>query len=367
MDAGPAPPVGHGVALNLLAALAAIGALHWARGFLVPVLTAYFLAHTLQPMVNRLHAWRVPRVIGALLVLGGVLASFAFTAAALSDDALLALDSLPSATSRFADTVERLHSHTGGTVRALERVSRELDRVVRRARQLSSGDDDAQPPVVVAAPSRVGELVLSGSVSALSALSTLALSLLLVFFLLQAGDTFRRKLVRVIGPRLSTKRVTVEVLNDISTQVQNYMFTLLVTNTVLALSGWAVYHALGLAHAAVWAIVAAVLHLVPYVGTLASALLVALAAFTDAGTIGAAVTAALATLALATASGVLLGTWMSGRQARMNPTAIFLSLLFFGWLWGAWGLLLGIPLAVTCKVVAERIDALQPFAELLSE
>jgi predicted PurR-regulated permease PerM len=59
--------------------------------------------------------------------------------------------------------------------------------------------------------------------------------------------------------------------------------------------------------------------------------------------------------------------WMAGRIARMNATAVFIGLLFWGWLWGAWGLLLGIPLIVILKVIAERIEGLQPIAELLGE
>ncbi|MBI4697235.1 MAG: AI-2E family transporter [Gammaproteobacteria bacterium] len=355
-------------ALLVLAVLATVVTLRWARDFIVPVVTAFFFAYTLQPIVDRLYAWHVPRSLGALLVLALLLGSLAFAVASLRDDAMQSLESLPSATRKFSDALAGLHSKSNGTMHAMERIAQEMNRLARQAEKLSGGPPAADGnPVVVSTPTTFGSLVWSGSLTALAALSRLALSLLLVFFLLQAGDAFRRKLVRVVGPSLSAKRATVEVLNDINTQVQKYMFMLLVTNGVLGLTSWAAYDALGLDHAPVWAIVAAVLHLVPYVGPLLGAGMTGIAAFTQFESFAMAALAAGITIALATFVGMFLVPWMSGRQTRMNPTAIFIALLFFGWLWGAWGLLLAIPVIATLRVIAERIDSLQPVAELLSE
>jgi predicted PurR-regulated permease PerM len=72
-------------------------------------------------------------------------------------------------------------------------------------------------------------------------------------------------------------------------------------------------------------------------------------------------------LAIATLVGTFITTMMTGRIAKMNPAAVFIGLLFWGWLWGVWGLLLGVPIIVVLKVIAQHIEGLQSLAELLGE
>ncbi|MEO6986180.1 MAG: AI-2E family transporter, partial [Paralcaligenes sp.] len=74
-----------------------------------------------------------------------------------------------------------------------------------------------------------------------------------------------------------------------------------------------------------------------------------------------------ASLAISAVVGMLITTWMTGRIAKMNATAVFIALLFGGWLWGVWGMLLCVPLVVVIKVISEHIEGMQPIAELLGE
>ena len=189
----------------------------------------------------------------------------------------------------------------------------------------------------------------------------------MVFFLLQAGDMFRRKLVRMVGSTLAAKRITVTVLNDINLQIQNYFWMLLATNTLLVLLSWASYRAIGLNNAGVWALATGILHLIPYFGTLVAAAATAAAAFAQFATLSMALAVAGISVGLGAVVGTFVAPWMTGRLAKMNPTAIFVALLFFGWIWGAWGMLLAIPMVVVVKVVAESVEALNPVAELLGE
>ena len=353
----------------ILACLAIVFALHWGREFLVPVLSAAILAYTLKPIVERLRRWHVPRSLGAALVLGCLCGGLAYGVASLRDEALSALQELPAATKRFSHALTGVYGRPGSPVRTVEAVARELEHATREARQLGTpgGTGTAPKVVVTGSSSKLNEMVLSGSLAALSALGTVLSALLLMFFLLQAGDSFRRKLVRVVGPSLSTRRATVEVLNDINAQIQRYMFMLFVTNSLLALASWAAYSLIGLDNAAIWAIAGAVLHVIPYLGATISLVVTGIAAFTQFESFAMTLLVAGVTLALATLIGMVVTPWMSGRQARMNPTAIFLALLFFGWLWGAFGLLLAIPVVAIGKVIAERVDRLHAVAELLGE
>jgi predicted PurR-regulated permease PerM len=189
----------------------------------------------------------------------------------------------------------------------------------------------------------------------------------LVFFLLLSGDTFKRKLVKLAGPSLTRKKVTLQILDDINSSIQGYMFMLLVTNVLLALMMWLALHFIGLENAGAWAIVAGLLHLMPYFGPLLIVCALSVAAYLQAESLQMVLLVALAASAIATLVGTFIATWMTGRIARMNATAVFVSLLFWGWLWGVWGLLLGVPLVVILKVVAEKVEGMEFVAELLAE
>jgi predicted PurR-regulated permease PerM len=191
--------------------------------------------------------------------------------------------------------------------------------------------------------------------------------LILVFFLLLAGDTFKRKLVRLTGPSLSNKKITVQILDDINASIQSYMFTLLVANVLLAFLTWIAFRWIGLENAGAWAVAAGVLHVIPYVGPVLIAVATGMAAFLQFESFSMALLVSGSSLVIATFVGMFVITWMTGKLAKMNASAVFIALLFLGWLWGVWGLLLAIPIIGMVKVVSHHVEELQPLAELLGE
>ena len=191
--------------------------------------------------------------------------------------------------------------------------------------------------------------------------------LFLTFFLLLGGDTFKRKLVRLTGPSLSNKKVTVQILDDINDSIQKYLFMLLVTNVLVAILAWIAFRVIGLENAGAWAVASGLLHVIPYLGPGVTAAAIGMAAFMQFDSFPMAFFVCGISLAIATLVGTFVTTWMTGRIAKMNAAAVFISLLFWGWLWGVWGMLLGIPIVVIIKVVSEHVDELQPVAELLGE
>ena len=135
--------------------------------------------------------------------------------------------------------------------------------------------------------------------------------------------------------------------------------------TIKTLEGSARVEALGVEQAGVWGVVAGVLHFIPYLGPVVFALASGVAAFMQFGNVLDALAVAGASLVVATIVGSLILTWVQGRYARVNAAVLFIALLFFGWLWGVWGLLLGAPLVAIAKVVCDRVESLQPVGELL--
>ena len=118
-------------------------------------------------------------------------------------------------------------------------------------------------------------------------------------------------------------------------------------------------------HAGVWGVVAGVLHFVPYLGTVLVAVAAGVAGFLQFGTLLPALAVAGVTMLLGSLIGLGFMTWLQGRFARVNAAVLFIALLFFGWLWGIAGLLLGAPLLAIAKVICDRVESLKPAGELL--
>jgi predicted PurR-regulated permease PerM len=242
--------------------------------------------------------------------------------------------------------------------------------VEKATTQAAAGGADAPPAthVIVDQPMlRLGTFLWAGSMGALGAMGQVAMIVFLIFFLLLGGDTFKRKLVRLTGASLSARRITVNILDDINRSIQKYMLMLLTTNLLVGLLSWVAFRWIGLDNAGAWGAAAGLLHVVPYLGPGATAVATGMAAFMQFGSFAMALAAAGASLAIATVVGTFVTTWMTGRIANLNPAAVFISLLFWGWLWGVWGMLLSIPIIVIVKVVLQHMAPLHPMAELLGD
>jgi predicted PurR-regulated permease PerM len=194
-----------------------------------------------------------------------------------------------------------------------------------------------------------------------------AMVVFLVYFLLLAGDTFKRKLMRITGPSLSRKKITVHILDDINRSIQRYMFMLFLTNVLVALLTWLIFRWIGLENAGAWAVAAGLLHVIPYFGPGVTAMATGTAAFMQFDSLSMTLLVMGVSLSIATVVGTFVTTWMTGRIAKMNTAAVFISLLFWAWLWGPWGMLLSMPIMVIVNVVSHHVEQLRSVAELLGE
>ena len=360
-----------GLALGVLATIAFVFALQWAQKFFVPLLLGILVAYTLNPVVRWLERWHIRRIVGATLVTAVIVGAMAGTLYRLQGEFFNILDELPTLTTK----VTRILTNTTGqrsTLQQMQAAAAEIERAANNvgadAKRLAQQRRQYPPPAAAASsPIRVMDWVLAGSMGLAAFLSQATMVIFLVFFLLLAGDTFKRKLVKLTGPSLTRKKVTVHILDDINTSIQSYMFMLLVTNVLLALLMWGVLRVIGLENAGAWAAFAGVAHLMPYFGPLVITVATGMAAFLQFETVSMVMLVAGASLAIATLVGMVVATWMTGKIARMNPAAVFVSLLFWGWLWGVWGLLLGVPVVMVLKVVAERVEGMEVVSELLGE
>jgi predicted PurR-regulated permease PerM len=354
-----------GFALGLIASIAFIFALQWAQKFLVPLILAIFIAYTINPLVKGLQALKLPRLLSSVLVTIVLLLSGIGIGIALQGQFVAIIEALPEASHKLSRLIE---STPNGQPSALEQMQSAATEIVRAA---NSGSMTVRPvkKVVTAevAGFKVIDWVWAGSLGMLGFVGQATMVIFLVFFLLVSGDTFKRKLVKLTGPSLHQKKITVHILDEINTSIQNYMFMLLVTNVMLALCMWLMLHLLGVENAGAWAVAAGLLHIMPYFGSLIATAAIGLAAFLQFESLQMLLLVAGLTIGIASLIGTVVTTWMTGRIAKMNSVAVFVSLLFGAWLWGVSGMLLGVPMIVILKVVAERLEGLEFIAELLAE
>jgi predicted PurR-regulated permease PerM len=364
----PEPQAAATVAVAILAVIAVVAALYLARAFFVPLLIGVLASYSLRPVVEWLVAWRVPRSLGAALVLAAVVGGLSWAAFSLGDDAASVIERLPEAARKMREHVSVARAGGPSALHKIQEAATELEGAATDA----AGDGKPARPkrpggaIRDAEPSAwLRDYMLAQSALLFSVAAQAPIVVLLAYFLLASGEHFRRKLVQLVGPSLSRKKDAVRILDEIDTQVQRYLLATVGGNVLVALFTWLAFEALGMEQAGVWGVAAGILHFIPYLGPVLFAIASGVAGFMQMGTALGALTVAGVSLAVAATVGQLIMTWLQSRLARVNAAVLFIALLFFGWLWGIWGLLLGAPLVAIAKVVCDRVDALKPAGELL--
>lgn len=365
---GPERLSGRDKALFILATVAVVFALKWAQSFFVSLLLGILFAYTLNRLVVWLELIRIPRAAGASIVMLGVVCAIALGTNSLSGQIQTILDQVPEAVSKLSMGVARLRQGETSTMQKMQNAASEIEKATGEATGLASPPKQRVTRVVIDTPGfKLGNFLLTNSMGAAALIGQATMVFFLTYFFLLSGDIFKRKLVRLAGPSLSHRKITVRILDDINDSIQNYMFMLLVTNLLVALLTWIALSWFGLENAGAWAVAAGLLHLIPYLGSVATAAVIGMAAFVQFDALSTMFLMGGTSLVIATVVGHFVTTWMTGRTARMNTAAVFVSLLFWVWLWGVWGMLLSIPIIVIVKVVAQHVEHFSPVAELLSD
>ncbi len=350
-------------AAAILATIGLVAALYFARGFIVPLLIGILASYTLRPLVDRIQSRHLPRPVAAALVLALLTGGAGYVAYAVSGQAAVMIEKLPEAARklRLSQTVSRDSAPT--PLQNVQAAAQELQRVAADAAQMRGARPAGRPNTENS--SWLQDYALAQSALLLAVLAQMPIVLLLTYFLLASGDHFRRKLVEFVGPTLSRKKSVLHTLAEIDTQVQHYLLVTLVSNALIGVVTWLAFWALGMEQAGAWGVLAGVLHFVPYLGPVVLAGAAGVAAYLQFGApLPALGVAAVATL-IGGSIGMGLTPWLQSRYSRVNAAVLFIALLFFGWLWGVAGLLLGAPLIAIAKVICDRVEVLQSTGKLL--
>ena len=352
------------VPLILLTVFASILVLDWAQPVLVPLVMGLIVFYALTPVVDRLERHAIPRALSAAALLLILVGGAGTTVVSLQDEAVSLVETLPEAVKKLRQAAREEWSGSGETIEKVQQAADEIKRVA----------EDATPPAVPRGVTRVQvekpkfdirEYLWTSALGAAAAVSSALIVLFLAYFLLVSGDAFRRKWVKLSGPTLTSKKITVQVLNEIAGQIKRYLGVQVLTSAIVGVASGLAFWTIGLENAAVWGVAAGVLNLIPYLGAIVTTGGTALVAFLQFGTIGMTLAVAGISLAINTLEGSWLTPWLAGRASRMNAVVVFSGLLFWGWLWGGWGLVLGLPIMMVFKAICDHVEHLKPIGEFM--
>jgi predicted PurR-regulated permease PerM len=353
--------------MALIAVLLSIYALHWAAAVAIPLLLGFMFSYAMSPPVDWLERKRVPRWLGAAVLLMAVIGSIGWTGFALADDAAQLVESLPAAAQKVRTSMRDFVGTKPGTLDKVQIAASELEKAaagnpIPSAAGTPKGVTRVQ---VVQTKFNVHDYLWTGTVGLIGLAGQIAVVCFLAYFLVASGSSFRRKMVHIAGPTFTQKRITVQALDEITQQIQRYLLMQVFISALVGVATWLAFIAVGVKHAAVWGIAAAVLNFVPYVGSIAIAVVSSIVALMQFDSMNMALTVAGICFGIHIVSGYILTPWLTSRASRLSPVAIFVSVLIWGWLWGVWGMLLGVPIVMIVKAVCDRVDGFKPLGELL--
>jgi predicted PurR-regulated permease PerM len=352
------------VALIVIAVVAATYLLQWASEVFIPIVLSILISYALEPIVSALIRVRIPRLAASALVVVSLAGAFGYTAYSLSDDAAAIVSSLPEAATKLRLAMRRGQPTA---IDDVQRAARELQRTADETAGRNPAPNGVQRVQIEEPAIDVKQYLSWGSAGIIAFAGQAVLVVFFVFFLLASGDLFKRKFVKLAGPSLEQKKITVQILNDIDLQIERFLFVRVVTSLVVGIATWLAFRFMGLENAGVWGIAAGVFNSIPYFGPVIVAAGTAVIAFLQFGTISMAAYVAGVSLVITSIEGWLLTPWLTSRTARTNEVAIFVGLIFWSFVWGIWGTLLAVPMLVALKACCDRIEDLKPIGELLGE
>jgi predicted PurR-regulated permease PerM len=335
----------------------------------VPLVLGLLSSYALTPLVDRMVRLHIPRTLAAAMLLIAIVCGVGTIVYALSADAAAMIETLPEVAQKLRRGIEA--RRTQGPANAIDRVQKAAAEIERAA---DAGASSSPPPgrsvtkVQIDRPRfNVNDYLWPSALGLVEAAGQATVVVFVTFFLLLSGDNFRRKMVKIAGPTFRQKKLTLLALDEIDRQIQRYLLVQVFTSAVVGVATWLAFLWIGVEHAAVWGVVTFVFNFIPYVGSIIASGSAMLVGFAQFGSFEIAFLIGGVELLINVVEAYILTPWLTSRASRMNPVAVFAGVLAWGWLWGIWGLFLGVPILVVIKVVCDRVDEFKTVGELLGE
>jgi predicted PurR-regulated permease PerM len=361
------------VSLTIIAVVAGVYFLQYAQAVLIPIVLGILISYSLEPIVSTLFRVRVPRAIGAAIAVVLLVGAVGVGGYTLSDQAMSVLNSVPEAAQRARDRIRT--NRQAASESALAKVQQAAKEIDRAAQEATTTPGNTSTPAargvqkveVVEPTFRVSDYIWSGGVSLFNFAAQLVLVLFLVYFFLVTGDLYKRKFVKIAGPTFTSKKITVQILDDINLQIASFMRVQVLTSLLVAVATATALWWLGLDHYVLWGLLSGIFNTIPYLGPVVVTGGLGVVAFMQFDDVWRTVLVCGAAFVITSLEGFLLTPMLIGRAAQMNPVAIFIGLMFWSWVWGLWGTVLAVPMLMMLKAICDHVEDLQSFGELLGE
>ena len=337
------------VAIRGLFIIASFYTLYFARALILPLVLAFLLTFLLRPVVRFLKKWKIPEWAGAALVLLALLSTATYGMIKLSKPAAEWMEEVP-------ERLSKVDLKIGFLRKPLETMNRTAEELKKFARL----GDEKKLEVEIKRPA-LADTVLTGTQEFLAKASVM---LILLYFLLASGDLFLSKTVKVF-PGLDRKKEIVKITRSVEQQVSRYLFTVTVINVFMGVTLGLGMYLIGMPNPVLWGVMAGLLVFLPYLGPLTGIAVVTLVAFLTFDSLARALLAPAIYFALETIQGQIVTPMILGLRLALNPVAIFVWLIFWGWMWGIAGVLLAVPMLTVFKILCDHIRPLAPVGEFL--
>jgi predicted PurR-regulated permease PerM len=319
---------------------------YYAQGVVITLVLSILLAYCLDPLVEFLERWAVPRTVGSMII---VLLLCAVLGAVIY-----------GLWTRTSDFAENWPKYSGVWRQAAESIEA---KIFPRTATIP----ETQAPVA-ALSQRDSELVRNLVVRGIGSLYAILLEVtfvpFLVFFMLAGKREVWHGTLQLFP---ASRRTQVkETLEDLRIVLRDYVLWMLVVTAMVVAFSSLFFWVLGLDYPVLTGIVSGVLNMVPYIGAVLAWVPAFMLALSKWQTIGwfaliAGVLTGIHVFALN-----LIAPQLVGRRLRLNAVAITVSLLFWGWVWGGMGLLLAIPITATLRVICDHTESMKPIGRWLS-
>lgn len=320
--------------------MALLACMYLAREVVIPITLAFFLKLLVQPGMNLMKRMRVPRLIAALVALAVLVACIVGL-----------VDLLSSPASHWAQLLPQGLPRLQQRVRIVSQPLDSMARLFKHAKSVMVGNGPTAPPQ----GGTDFQALLLTTVQRLA--SGLVWTVLMLFFLLLAGDTFLRRLVEVM-PTFGDKRQVIDIAQQVESDISVYLITITIMNTLVGVATGLAMWALGLPDPLLWAVVAFMLNYVPIFGPITGMVLFLAVGMLSLDPLWKAFMPMAVYITVHLIEGETVTPMLLARRFTLNPVLVMASLLFWDWMWGIPGAVLAVPLLAIFKIICDRVRPL---------
>jgi predicted PurR-regulated permease PerM len=336
--------------LQILAAAIIVLFFYYAAGVVITLLLSMLLAYFLDPAVEFLERMRVPRTLGALLMvllLISVIVAVGFELWA-----------------RTADFAANWPKYGGVLRQAAGAVDAKIQGIAGQVSQISPQSEAAKAGPVTLDPAMIHTLILRGIGSMYALVLEITFLPFLVFFMLAGKQQVWHGTLQLFP--VSRRTAVKETLEDLRDVLRGYLVGMSLVTLLMMAASSLFFWALGIDYPILSGIVSGLLNMVPYLGAVLAWLPPFMLALAKWRTVGHFVLIAGVLTTLHVLAQNFLAPQLVGRRVRLNAVAITVSLLFWGWVWGGMGLILAIPITAVLRVVCDHTESWKPIGRWLS-